>query len=170
MYAPDGRFGADPIEGRNALLVKSLEEALAELTKRFGPDMEKWKLGAYHYARIYSPITNAVKPDLEEQFDVGNLPRGGDGFTITATNGPGDNQVAGGSFKIVVDTENWDNSVGLNSPGQSGDIHDRHYRDLYELWARGEYFPIFYSRSKVESVEEKKFVLAPPPGEAHPGR
>jgi penicillin G amidase len=170
MYAPDGRFGADPIEGRNALLVKSLEEALAELTKRFGPDMEKWKLGAYHYARIYSPMANAVKPDLEEQFDVGNLPRGGDGFTITATNGPGDNQVAGGSFKIVVDTENWDNSVGLNSPGQSGDIHDRHYRDLYELWARGEYFPIFYSRSKVESVEEKKFVLAPPPGEARPGR
>ncbi len=86
-------------------------------------------------------MANAVRPDLEEQFDVGNLPRGGDGFTITATSGPADNQVAGGSFKIVVDTENWDNSVGLNSPGQSGDIHDPHYRDLYQLWARGEYFP-----------------------------
>jgi penicillin G amidase len=161
MYAPDGRFGADPLTGRNALLVKSLEEALAELTRRFGPDEEKWKLGAYHYARIFSPMGNAVKPDLEEKFDVGNLPRGGDGFTITATNGPGDNQVTGGSLKIVVDTENWDNSVGLNSPGQSGDIHDPHYRDLYELWARGQYFPIFYSRSKVESVGERKFVLAP---------
>jgi penicillin G amidase len=161
MYAPDGRFGPDPIAGRNALLVKSLEEALAELSKRFGPDVEKWKLGAYHYARIFSPMANAVRPDLEEEFDVGNFARGGDGFTITATNGPGDNQTTGGSLKIVVDTENWDNSVGLNSPGQSGDIHDPHYRDLYELWVRGKYFPIFYSRSKVESVGERRFVLSP---------
>ncbi len=46
MYAPDGRFGADPIAGRNALLVKSLEEALAELTKRFGPDVGEMEVSA----------------------------------------------------------------------------------------------------------------------------
>jgi len=165
MYSPDGRFGADPIAGRNALLSKSLEEAVAELSQRFGPDTDKWKLGAYHYARILSPMTEAVKSDLQEKFDVGHFPRGGDGFTITATGG-GDNQLGGGSFKIVVDTENWDNSVGLNSPGQSGDVNDPHYRDLYELWARGKYFPIFYSRSKVESVAEKTFVLMPASGAA----
>jgi penicillin amidase len=62
MHAPDGRFGADPIAGRNALLVKSMEEAVAELSKRFGPDMEKWKLGAFHYAHILSPITGAISP------------------------------------------------------------------------------------------------------------
>jgi penicillin G amidase len=165
MHAPDGRFGADPIAGRNAILIKSLGEAVAELSKRFGREMENWKLGAYHYGRILSPMTDAVKSDLQEKFDVGHFPRGGDGFTITATGG-GDNQLAGGSFKIVVDTENWDNSVGLNSPGQSGDVNDPHYRDLYELWARGKYFPIFYSRSKVESVAEKTFVLTPPSGTA----
>jgi len=163
MYAPDGRFGADPIAGRNSLLIKSLVEAAAQLSKRFGPDMEKWKLGAYHYARIRSPLTDAVKPDLQDQFDVGNAPRGGDGFTITATGGA-DNQNAGGSFKIVVDTENWDNSVGLNNPGQSGDVRDPHYRDLYEMWARGKYFPVFYSRPKVESVAEKVLVLTPARG------
>jgi penicillin amidase len=161
MHAPDGRFGEDPIAGRNALLVKSLEEAVAELSKRFGPDMEKWKLGAFHYARILSSLSDAVTPALQEKFDVGHAPRGGDSFTITATSAIRDNQIAGGSFKIIVDTENWDNSVGLNSPGQSGDINSPHYRDLYELWARGKYFPIFYSRSKVESVVEKIFVLTP---------
>jgi penicillin G amidase len=166
MHAPDGRFGADPIAGRNALLVKSLEEAIAELSKRFGPDMERWKLGAYHYARILSPMTDAVRPDLQEKFDVGHFPRGGDGFTVSATYSLPDNQIAGGSFKIVVDTENWDNSVGLNSPGQSGDVNDPHYRDLFELWARGKYFPIFYSRSKVESVAERTLVLTPSSGAA----
>jgi penicillin amidase len=163
MYAPDGRFGADPLAGRDALLRKSLEEGVAELSRRFGPEMEKWTLGAYHYARIFSPMSGALGPDLQEEFDVGHAPRGGDAFTVTATAGPGDNQVTGGSFKIVADTADWDNSVGLNSPGQSGDVDSPHYRDLYALWARGEYFPVFYSRSKVESVAEKVLVLRPQP-------
>jgi penicillin G amidase len=163
MYAPDGRFGADPLAGRDALLRKSLEEGVAELSRRFGPEMEKWTLGAYHYARIFSPMTGALGPDLQEKFDVGHAPRGGDAFTVTATAGPGDNQVTGGSFKIVADTADWDNSVGLNSPGQSGDVDSAHYRDLYALWARGKYFPVFYSRSKVESVAERVLVLRPQP-------
>ena len=160
MQAPDGRFGADPIAGRNAVLVKSLGDAVADLTKRLGPDMQQWNLGAYHYARVLSPFANAVRPDLEAQYDVGHAPRGGDSYTINATGGT-DNQPAGGSFKIVMDTENWDNSVGLNNPGQSGDIASPHYRDLYELWARGKYFPIFYSRAKVESVAEQSVTLTP---------
>jgi penicillin amidase len=106
-------------------------------------------------------MTAALKPELRAKFDVGGLPRGGDSYTVTATGG-GDNQVSGGSFKIIVDTEDWDRSVGLNNPGQSGDVNSPHYRDLYELWVRGKYFPIFYSRAKIESVAEKKFELKPP--------
>ena len=92
----------------------------------------------------------------------------GDAYTIAAT-GNEDNQTGGGSFKIVADTGNWDNSVGLNNPGQSGDVNDPHYRDLYELWAGGKYFPVFYSRSKVESVTEATFVLEPAASAANPG-
>jgi penicillin amidase len=160
MQAPDGRFGADPIKGRNELLLKSLSEAVDELKQKLGPDIQTWALGAYHYARILSPFAVAVTPELEQKYDVGQSPRGGDSYTIDAT-GSGDNQNAGGSFKIVMDTENWDNSVGLNNPGQSGDIASPHYRDLYQLWSLGKYFPIFYSRSKVDSVAEKKLTLAP---------
>lgn len=160
LDAPDGRFGADPIAGRNALLAKSLDEAVTELAKRFGADMDNWKLGAYHHALILHPLSAALKPDVRAKFDVGDLARGGDSYTVTATGG-GDNQVAGGSFKIIVDTEDWDTAVGLNNPGQSGDVNDPHYRDLYQLWARGKYFPIFYSRSKVESVTEKTLELEP---------
>lgn len=160
MNAPDGRFGADPIAGRNAILTQSLDQAVAELARRLGPDLEKWTLGGYHYARILSPFSTAVTPELAAKYDVGPLPRGGDSYTITATGGT-DNQTSGGSFKVVMDTENWDNSVGLNNPGQSGDINDPHYRDLFELWGRGKYFPIFYSRAKVNSVAEKTTMLVP---------
>ena len=160
VTAPDGSFGPDSVSGRNAVLVKSLDEAVADLSKRFGPDMNKWNLGAYHYAKIMHPMGGAVTPELEAKFDVGSMPRGGDAYTITATGG-GDNQLGGGSFKNIFDTENWDNSVGLSNPGQSGDVRDPHYRDLYPLWADGKYFPVFYSRAKIESVAEKDFLLTP---------
>ena len=51
--------------------------------------------------------------------------------------------------------------MGTNSPGQSGDPDNAHYRDLFDLWARGQYFPIFYSREKVESVVEQTTNLEP---------
>ena len=103
------------------------------------------------------PSTHATLAKL----NVGPLPRGGDGNTVSATGGA-DNQASGGSLKIIADTEDWDNSVGLNTPGQSGDPDSPHYRDLFPLWARGEYFPIAYSRAKVESVRESTLRLAPP--------
>ncbi len=104
-----------------------------------------------------------MNAETKTLLEVGPLPRGGDGTTVSATGG-NDNQTSGGSLKIVADTDNWDNSVGLNTPGQSGNPEDPHYRDLFELWARGRYFPVAYSRAKVESVAESTSTLTPAPG------
>jgi penicillin amidase len=51
--------------------------------------------------------------------------------------------------------------VGVNTPGQAGNPDDAHYRDLFELWARGKYFTLAYSRAKVESVRESALRLEP---------
>jgi penicillin amidase len=155
LYAPDARFGEQPTNARDALLALSLDQAVAELTKRFGPDPQNWTYGqaTYHHALIRHPLSEVVNAATSAKLTVGPLPRGGDGQTINAT-GNGDNQVSGGSFKIVVDTEDWDNSVGMNTPGQSGNPDDPHYRDLFELWARGKYFPAAYTRKKVDAVQE----------------
>ena len=163
LLSPDGRFGADPIAGRDAIVAKSMDEAIAELTKRFGADMQAWKYGQekYHHALLTHPLSDAVNAATKARLEVGPLPRGGDGSTVSATGGA-DNQTSGGSLKIVADTEDWDNSVGLNTPGQSGDPDNPHYRDLFALWARGQYFPIAFSRAKVESVRESTTRLTPP--------
>ncbi len=163
LHSPDGRFGANPVTGRDALVARSMDEAVAELTKRFGPDMQGWKYGQapqYHHASIEHPLSGVVNAAMRARLSVGPLPRGGDGMTVSAT-GLGDNQVSGGSLKIIADTEDWDNSVGINTPGQSGDPDSPHYRDLFELWAQGRYFPIAYSRKKVESVTAATTRLAP---------
>jgi penicillin amidase len=162
LHAPDGRFGEHPTRARDALLGRSLDEAVAELAKRFGPDMQNWRYGQerFHHALIRHPLSAVVNAETRARLSVGPLPRGGDGSTISAT-GNGDNQTAGGSFKIIVDTEDWDNSIGINTPGQAGNPDDPHYRDLFELWARGKYFTLAYSRSKVESVRGSTLRLEP---------
>lgn len=162
LFSPDGRFGADPLAGRDALVAKSMDEAVAELTRRFGADMQAWKYGQekYHHALLAHPLSDVVNAATKARLGVGPLPRGGDGSTVSATGGA-DNQTSGGSLKIVADTEDWDNSVALNTPGQSGDPDSPHYRDLFALWARGEYFPLAYSRAKVDSVRESTTRLVP---------
>ena len=174
LNAPDGRFNrgetsagasqtmSDAVAGRDELLVRSLTEAVAELTRKLGPDPNAWQWGQekYHHALIRHPLADIAAPDVRARLNVGPYPRGGDSYTVSATGG-GDNQTSGGSLKIIADTENWDNSLGLNNPGQSGDPASPHYRDLFELWSRGRYFPIFYSRGKVESVTEASQTLLP---------
>ncbi|MGD9903554.1 MAG: penicillin acylase family protein [Vicinamibacterales bacterium] len=162
LYAPDGGFGDDPIAARDQILVASLEAAVTELTKKLGPDMASWRYGqaGYHHALIRHPLGTAVTPELRRQLEVGPAPRGGDSYTVTATGGT-DNQGSGGSLKIIADLDDWDASLAQNNPGQSGDPRSPHYRDLFELWARGRYFPIFYSRAKVASVTEHTLELQP---------
>jgi penicillin G amidase len=162
LHSPDGRFGSDPVAGRDALVARSMDEAVAELTRRFGADISAWQYGqpSYHHVLVEHPLSDVVNAATLAKLNVGPLPRGGDGSTVSATGGA-DNQTAGGSLKIIADTEDWDKSVGLNTPGQSGDPDSPHYRDLFPLWARGEYFPIAYSRAKVESVRESTTRLTP---------
>jgi penicillin amidase len=162
LLSPGGEFGDNPTERRDALLARSLHEATTELTKKLGADMAGWRYGQekYHHALILHPLSGAVSDTMRAKLNVGPAPRGGDNFTVTATGG-GDNQTSGGSFKIIADTEDWDNSIGQNTPGQSGNPDSPHYRDLFQMWAQGKYFPVAYTRRKVESVTKEKLSLLP---------
>ena len=91
-------------------------------SKRFGPDSGKWQWGQETLSPRADPppaVAGAVNDATRARLNVGPLPRGGNGDTVSATGGA-DNQTSGGSFKLIADTENWDNSIGLNNPGQSG--------------------------------------------------
>jgi penicillin amidase len=162
LTAPDGRFGPDPITARDALLLQSLDRALAELGRRLGPEMNGWRYGQdrLKHVLLKHPLSDAVHAELRAKLDLGPLPRGGYGQTVNNT-ADNDNQSDGASFRIIADTADWDRSLGTNTPGQSGDPDSPHYRDLFGPWADGRYFPIFFSRSQVESVAETKSRLVP---------
>ena len=162
LTSPDERFGADPVAGRDALLVESLEQGIADLAERLGPDMKQWQYGQekFHHIKIRHMLSDAVNDDLRARFDVGPFPRGGNIYTVNNTSG-GYNQTSGASFRIISDLSNWDKSLGTNSPGQSGNPDNPHYADLFEIWARGDYFPVYFSRVRIESAAERIILLQP---------
>ena len=176
LVSPPPVFGADsvrwtgpegagdraghPMAGRDALLLESLAEAVDRLTDRLGADMADWHYGqaAYKHALIRHPLSAAVDEAVRDRLDVGPAPRGGNSYTVNNT-GSSPNQTHGASFRIIVDTGDWDRTVGMNSPGQSGDPDSPFYDNLFEMWANDQFFPVYYSREKVDGAAREVLVL-----------
>jgi penicillin amidase len=154
-------FGATPESKRNKLLVKSLAEGVSELRSRLGRDMKSWRWGSLHVAKFKHPLstTDAMRAVL----DLKPVARGGDANTVNATGGaPSFRQSHGASFREILDLSDWDNSVAINVPGQSGQPTSPHYADLLPLWADGKYFPMLFSRERVERHAAATLMLVPP--------
>jgi penicillin amidase len=155
-------WATTPRPERDALLLRSLEEAVRELREKLGADVEGWRYGqeGFKHVHVRHPLSEVVDSATRARLDAGPLPRGGSGQTVNATGGR-DRQTHGATFRLVADLADWDASLGTNAPGQSGDPRSPHYRDLFAPWARGEYFPVLYSRAKVEAAAEGRTVLVP---------
>jgi penicillin amidase len=162
VMVPPGEFGVDPMAARDQLLMGALEAAMAVLTEKLGPDQGGWVWGQeeYHHAYLRHPLGTSVDPVTRSLLEAGPLPRGGYGSTVNQTTN-GDNQTSGASFRIIVDTGDWDRTVGMNTPGQSGDPESPFYRNLFELWATDQFHPVFYSRDKVEAATALRIDLRP---------
>jgi penicillin amidase len=160
LTSPDGRFGEDPLGGRDRFVLDALDDAVRTLRDAAGPDASGWTYGqpALKHVRLTHPLSAIADAATRARLDLGPLPRGGNARTVNATSDDL-NQTDGASFRIVADTGDWDLTLATNTPGQSGDPASPHYRDLFAPWARGEYFPLLFSREKVESVAEERTVL-----------
>jgi penicillin amidase len=159
---PTKAFGSNAAAARDSLVTESLEEAVADLTRRFGQNSDAWRWGqpAYHHATIIHPLAAAADSATRARLDVGPAPRGGDATTVGATGGA-DNQTSGASFRIVVDVGDWEKTLGINTPGQSGNPDDPHYRDLFPLWATDRFFAVPYARDRIKAAGGASVVLIP---------
>lgn len=157
-----GNRSSNPVATRDSLLLTSLTQAVTELSSRLSGDMDEWSYGQSKnkHITIIHPLSDLVDKGMRKTINLGPVARGGYGETVNAT-GNDLNQTHGASFRILVDTENWDKTLGINSPGQSGDPASPHYSDLFLTWAENGYFPVFFSKDKIKSVAEQTTVLNP---------
>jgi len=159
---PTTHFGDNAINKRNKLLQEAFTKAINNLQKKLGPSMDQWVYGQakYKHTTMEHPLSSIVNNEIKQQLNLGPLPRGGNGQTPGST-GSGDNQLSGASFRILIDTKDWDKALMINTPGQSGDPSSPYYRNLFETWANDQYFPAYYSKEKIKSVTKEITVLQP---------
>ena len=147
---------------RDQFLLQCLQASMQDLTTKLGTDQSQWQYGqaAMHHVTIRHLLSNAVNEETRRKLDMGPLPRGGYGSTpgMTTNN---NNQIAGASFRMVVDTKDWDNTLFTNTPGQGGDPSSPYYKNLFQSWAADQHFPVYFSRELVEASAREKLVLRP---------
>jgi penicillin amidase len=132
---------------RDQILTSSLRAAYEAAADALGPDTSAW--GYRGNARTMPHPLGDIDPSLS----VGPFAIPGSSTTPIAA--------GNASYRQVIDVGNWDASLAMNNPGQSGLPTSKHYRDLAPMWARGEYFPLLYSRSAVEQHTESRIILLP---------
>ena len=164
----------------------ALEKGIAEIEKVYGTaDQSSWKWGRVHYLTCLN-LLGLFWP-LDKIFNVGPVPRDGEGDTVNASPSAGDpltqllaRGTMGGStdmallpdpesraayagpvLRMIIDFSDLDNSRAVLDVGQSGHRLSPHYKDHFPVWCRVDYLPLPYTRAKVLEQAASTLMLVP---------
>lgn len=140
--AAGGAAGSDELTREQ--VEDRLKTAIASLTKSQGSDWSQWRWGRMHTRSFSHPFVPAF-----------NLP------TVERSGGAGTVAADGASYREIFDVSNWDRSLVINTPGQSGQPGSKFYGNLLEDWAGNKYFNLAFSKDAVEKVAEHRLRLTP---------
>ena len=163
LLNPDSRFGSNPQKARDGFLTRAFINGVAYLQENLGNEMSNWqlrtrKVQTYLHGSCIRKCRGMKKN--RSKLNIGPLPRGGNSYT-PGSSGGNNRQSSGASFRMIVNTGDWDAAIATNGPGQSGNPESPFYRNLFEPWATDQYFPVYYSRNKIEQNLASKTTLKP---------
>jgi penicillin amidase len=152
------------VESCTELSRKALDDALLQLTERYGDNLESWRWGDAHQATHDHPVLGEV-PFVKHFVNIRQSTSGGDDTLmrgVTRGDGPEPFQnVHSAGYRGVYDFADPDSSVFITATGQSGHPLSRHYDDLGELWRRGEYIPMSLDPDLARAAAAGVMVLTP---------
>ncbi len=119
------------------LLPVALEQAVAELAARFGPDPATWRWGAAHQVVFANPLLGAI-PVLGWLTEA-RIAAPGDDSTLFRTGLRPNSFEAehGASFRDVYDLADLERSLYVVAPGQSGHLLSPLARNFVQRWRDG---------------------------------
>jgi penicillin amidase len=121
---------------------KRLQQAVDRLTRDQGADWRSWRWGRMHTRSFPHPFVTA--------FDIPAVERGGGAGTVAAD---------GASYREIFDVADWDRSLVINTPGQSGQPGSPFYSNLVRDWADEKYFQLAFSRRAVDKATAHTLTL-----------
>ncbi|MDT0203191.1 penicillin acylase family protein [Nocardioides sp. AE5] len=147
------------------LVESTLTATHDEITGLLGPEdgEEPWTWGRLSHTAAHHPLRSLLSGTLDESWlQVQPVARAGSPSTV-GVNGYDDEfrQTLGSTVRFAFDVGDWDRSLAMNAPGQSGDPRSPFHRNLFAPWAAGDSFPLLYSRNLVEQDTALRILLVP---------
>ena len=161
MLQDPGSWWLTQAGGREALLTKSIQQAVEWLKQTLGSNPERWEWGKIH--RLTFGHALGMRQPLDRVFSRGPYPVGGDTDTpnqmAMLPHEPYEAKAWGPSYRQIIDLGDLSRSMAIIPPGQSGHLGNQHYDDLVEPWLKGEYHPMLWTREQVIEHAEGRLLL-----------
>lgn len=130
------------IENCTTIARQALDQAIYDLTERYGPDVTSWRWGDVHEAVQMHPLFGPIR-SLGWITNMRQSLSGGDTTLARAPLLAMPDQFfrpeSASAYRSVIDLADPDSSVFVIASGQSGHPFSGHYDDLAIRWRRGEY-------------------------------
>jgi penicillin amidase len=146
-------------------VAESFTETIATLRTRYGSELSDWRWGERNRAWFGHALFGGI-PGLGKLVDL-KLAREGSAETINLSGASYDADsgeyltTIGPSLRALYDLAEPERSRFIVTPGQSGNPLSARYRDLAELWQRGEYVPMVTEHAALQKAQHETLILSP---------
>ncbi len=152
------------VESRDDIFRKAFAEGVAELERTLGKDASRWRWGDLHTVTFRNlTLGKSGVGAIEFLLNRGAFRTAGGSSIVNATQWNAAESFAVTwlpSMRMVVDLAKPENSLSINSTGQSGHAFHGHYDDMIELWRKIDYHPMLWEREAV-AAGGKRLTLKP---------
>lgn len=154
----------DTAETRDDILIAAFRAAAEEAPRLLGSNRQNWRWATLHKAVFVSNPLGLSGIGVIENF-VNSAPIGLAGGTeivnaidfrlanFSVRSSP--------SMRMIVDMSNPDNSLSIQTTGQSGHPASPHYTSMIDRWSRVEYNPMLFTREAVQAAAASTLILLP---------
>jgi penicillin G amidase len=142
----------------------ALKNAQADLARRYGNDMQKWRWDKAHIiVHEHKPFSNL--PLLSKLFAQRTYFTGGadslrSGHPEYDRSNPFEATLSQ-SYRGIFDLSDLDNSRYIIATGQSGNILSKHFKDMQPLWRDMKYIKISTDRDAIVKESDEHLLLQP---------
>jgi penicillin amidase len=157
-------LSTENVETRDEVLSSSFTAGVAEAKRLLGADSTKWAWGDLHSITFVHQTMDSF-PVIGGLFNRGPFSVSGGSSIVNATNW----NAASGNFDVtslpskrsIMDLSDWQNSLQINTTGQSGHAYHQHYIDMAETWGAVEYVPLHWRLEAIQADAEAHLRLLP---------
>jgi penicillin amidase len=151
-------------ENLNDIIWKSYQNAISELSQKYGSNSDNWTWGNIHQVTISHPMRKKWILNKFFHLNKGPYPIGGSFHTVEPFSYKYQNPfevTAGASQRHIYVTGNWDDSWTVIPTGNSGIPASPYYCDQTNLYMNKKYKHDWFSRQAVERNAKYKLVIVP---------